>query len=85
MEGDIQTSVTELLAHARAGRAGAWQAAYGAVYEELKRVARGQREAPLEVASLATGARCAHQMDWTALSCCRKASRPAVGARDFIA
>ena len=42
MASDPQTSVTELLAQARAGHAGAWQAAYGAVYEELKRVARGQ-------------------------------------------
>jgi RNA polymerase sigma factor (TIGR02999 family) len=42
MQADIQTPVTELLAQARAGRAGAWQAAFSAVYEELKRVARGQ-------------------------------------------
>lgn len=42
MDADIQIPVTELLAQARAGRAGAWQAAYSAVYEELKRIARGQ-------------------------------------------
>lgn len=42
MEDEIQIPVTELLAQARAGHAGAWQAAYCAVYEELKRIARGQ-------------------------------------------
>ena len=42
MRVENQTAVTELLAQARAGDNRAWQAAYAAVYEELKRVARGQ-------------------------------------------